>query len=437
MRRWMNMAALLALCAVVYALARNGGGGQSTAFLLYGCAVWLVFALGSSLLVLRGIHGESRLEADRAYAGGALRVSVRLRHRSFWPVVWLVAKETWRHSDGTKVEYRQLLFPWFRSELMLQYRLENLHRGEYRSEGWELHTGDLFGLVQIIRRQRRRGEHAGGGRGPSFLVYPVPESPRGRLLAGPNEDGTVGRVAVSLRDSALLRGTRPYEAGDPLRRIHWKLSARTGELQTKLFEPAASKRVHVLLDATVDSYQGASGKVLFEAAMRTAAGLARRVVGDDAGLAQLHVCGERGGVNGVASASYGGAMFAAGTVDELRHVYEWLSRMQPDMRMPFGDGLLQAVYALPPHATLAIVTPLAGPALLPALLRLKALGCSCTVVLVHAAPSASWAHRQWQKELAALGCGFADVAAAPDKPTVAAAPASLSFEGGAARGTSF
>jgi uncharacterized protein (DUF58 family) len=38
-------------------------------------------------------------------------------------------------------------------------------------------------------------------------------------------------------DDALVRGTRPYVAGDPLRSVHWPSTARTGVLTVREYEP--------------------------------------------------------------------------------------------------------------------------------------------------------------------------------------------------------
>ena len=46
-----------------------------------------------------------------------------------------------------------------------------------------------------------------------------------------------------------LYGVREYRSGDPLRRIHWKTSARRGELVVREFEPPGLKVVALLLDA--------------------------------------------------------------------------------------------------------------------------------------------------------------------------------------------
>jgi uncharacterized protein (DUF58 family) len=46
-----------------------------------------------------------------------------------------------------------------------------------------------------------------------------------------------------------LYGVREYRSGDPLRRIHWKTSARRGELVVREFEPPGLKVLALLLDA--------------------------------------------------------------------------------------------------------------------------------------------------------------------------------------------
>jgi uncharacterized protein (DUF58 family) len=45
-----------------------------------------------------------------------------------------------------------------------------------------------------------------------------------------------------------LYGVREYRSGDPLRRIHWKTSARRGELVVREFEPPGLKVLALLLD---------------------------------------------------------------------------------------------------------------------------------------------------------------------------------------------
>jgi uncharacterized protein (DUF58 family) len=51
-----------------------------------------------------------------------------------------------------------------------------------------------------------------------------------------------------MEDPLRFSGVRPYTPGDLPRRIHWRASARTGELQSKQFEPGALATLAIFLD---------------------------------------------------------------------------------------------------------------------------------------------------------------------------------------------
>ncbi|MDO4502821.1 MAG: DUF58 domain-containing protein [Coriobacteriia bacterium] len=63
-------------------------------------------------------------------------------------------------------------------------------------------------------------------------------------------------VRTVVSDDVDYAGTRDYEFGDPLKSVHWKLSARTGDLQTRLFEENVNSSTAVIMDFHgPDSYQ--------------------------------------------------------------------------------------------------------------------------------------------------------------------------------------
>jgi uncharacterized protein (DUF58 family) len=76
------------------------------------------------------------------------------------------------------------------------------------------------------------------------VVYPAPErdAPELPLLAGGEAQQETG-PAVAGEEFA---GVRPYQDGDPLKRVAWRLAARSEELTVKLFEGHA--RGEVVLD---------------------------------------------------------------------------------------------------------------------------------------------------------------------------------------------
>jgi uncharacterized protein (DUF58 family) len=75
------------------------------------------------------------------------------------------------------------------------------------------------------------------------IVYPAPESDAPDLptVASAGAEQETGLV-VSGDEFA---GVRPYSAGDPLKRVAWRLAARCDELTVKLFEAYASGEVQL------------------------------------------------------------------------------------------------------------------------------------------------------------------------------------------------
>jgi uncharacterized protein (DUF58 family) len=49
-------------------------------------------------------------------------------------------------------------------------------------------------------------------------------------------------------DPTLLAGSREYRAGDPMRRIHWKATARTGDLQVRVCDPSTTASLMIVLN---------------------------------------------------------------------------------------------------------------------------------------------------------------------------------------------
>jgi uncharacterized protein (DUF58 family) len=49
-------------------------------------------------------------------------------------------------------------------------------------------------------------------------------------------------------DPTRIAGVRKYQEGDPLARVHWRATARTGKLQSKIYEPSSIAGATLVLD---------------------------------------------------------------------------------------------------------------------------------------------------------------------------------------------
>ena len=71
---------------------------------------------------------------------------------------------------------------------------------------------------------------------------------QGYDLASRRPIGDVRLMHRLYEDPTRIAGVRPYEPGDPLNRIHWRATARTGTLHSKITEPSTLTGATVLLD---------------------------------------------------------------------------------------------------------------------------------------------------------------------------------------------
>lgn len=75
----------------------------------------------------------------------------------------------------------------------------------------------------------------------------------GRRVAADEGAARAHQLRASTNDDELM--TREYRAGDPLRRVHWKASARHGELMVRQEEQRSHARARIVLDTRRGGYR--------------------------------------------------------------------------------------------------------------------------------------------------------------------------------------
>ena len=234
-----------------------------------------------------------RLDPPRVPVGQAASVVLRLDNVSRLPTGVLLVEDALPYVLGGRPRFvldrvephgvREVSYP-VRSDL----------RGRFRIGPLSVRLSDPFGLCELARSfaavdslvvtpqitslppVRLRGEWTGSG-----------ES-RARSVSSAGEDDVA---------------TREYRQGDDLRRVHWRSTARYGELMVRREEQPWQSRAAVLLDSRESAHRGDGPGSSFEWAVSAAASvgvhlarsgyLLRLVTGD--GIAAGEVTAEGGG----------------------------------------------------------------------------------------------------------------------------------------------
>jgi uncharacterized repeat protein (TIGR01451 family) len=249
-----------------------------------GLPAYAMYALLGVMLVSRWlarhwIHSLSALRECNRYSvniGDTVAVVITLSNSSRLPVAWALVEDLLPRRAITyqppslRVQGKRIQLAWMkgRGERTLFYQLQCNRRGYHQIGPMVVETGDLFGLHRRYRVLTS----------PHFLlVYPEVVPLEGFELASRRP---IGEVRISHRlyeDPTRIAGVRRYEAGDPLNRIHWRATARTGQLHCKLYEPSCIVGATLLLDFHQAAYDPHHEPYRSELAVTAAASLANAV----------------------------------------------------------------------------------------------------------------------------------------------------------------
>ncbi|WP_351228372.1 DUF58 domain-containing protein [Streptomyces sp. NPDC002133] len=207
------------------------------------------------------VAGSRRLSPSRAPAGSEARVHLRMDNVSRMHTGLLMLQDHVPYVLGPRPRFvLDRVEPGGRREV--SYRVRSDLRGRYPLGPLQLRLSDPFGMCELTR---------------SFSAYDtltvVPRTvplPPVRLAgeATGYGDGRQRSLALAGEDDVI---PREYRHGDDLRRVHWRSTARYGELMVRREEQPQRARCTVLLDTRRIAYQGAGPDSAFEWAVSAAA----------------------------------------------------------------------------------------------------------------------------------------------------------------------
>ncbi|HET7723149.1 MAG TPA: DUF58 domain-containing protein [Propionibacteriaceae bacterium] len=155
----------------------------------------------------------------------------------------------------------------------ISYPMAGLRRGRFHTGPLTVRATDPFQLVKLDRRFSATSEVQVT---PRIVPLPMVRTVSG---AGSTGDALPQKAGVIGADDVLVR---EYHAGDDVRRIHWRTTARRGELYVRREEQAWDPSATVILDSRAAAHAGTGRGSSFEWAVSAAASIALHFV--DAGF---------------------------------------------------------------------------------------------------------------------------------------------------------
>jgi uncharacterized protein (DUF58 family) len=198
--------------------------------------------------------------------GDRIRVTYTLRNTSRIPKPWLEIHNPTSLPAGLPGRAISL---GGRTERSWLIRTPLTRRGHFRVEPLQIRTGDPFGFFE---------SSASVGSGINVTVYPRLEPiPMWRLPAA-NLDGSQALRERTLQATPLATTVRPWAPGDAFNRIHWKSTARHGDIQVKEFDLEQTADCWIVLDLERSIQRGSGDESSVEVAVRVAAAVADKAL---------------------------------------------------------------------------------------------------------------------------------------------------------------
>ncbi len=349
------------ILATILVVAAFSTGWPFLFFLLY----LAILVIGGSYVLVR--LGLSDLEAGYAvsqlhgHVGDRLRVTYTLRNTSRIPKPWLEIHNPTTLPGGLPGRAITLGGSGERSWLI---RAPLTRRGHFRIEPLHIRTADPFGFFEAA---------ATVGQGIGIVVYPRLEPLPMWRLPSASLEGSHAAPERTLQTTPLATTVRPYAPGDSMNRIHWKSTARHGEIQVKEFDLEQTADAWIILDLQRTIQAGRGDESTTEAAIRAAASIADKALNENRAVGMTVNAGR----TAYLPADRGGR--------QHQKVMQLLAAVDADSSTPLMETLVASVGRLRRGMTAVIITASLDPSWVRPLASLRARGVACVVVTLDAA----------------------------------------------------
>ncbi|HSN67482.1 MAG TPA: DUF58 domain-containing protein [Fusibacter sp.] len=231
---------LYILMAFLLVVAVLSGGKTLYYFLFTTGIVWL-----SMGLILR--HNERNLyilyyaSENLVHSGDAINIDYKISNTSFVPILHAIIDFKLDKRMNTESSLREIAYFGNFDKINFSKDIICKYRGYYKVGQVKVQIYDPLMLDNRIIDFNKEID---------ITVYPKVVKLKEKLLQSQDFYGTLKSNMRTLEDRTNLINIRPYVQGDQLKNIHWKLSAKKEDLQTKEFEQTVSTKLVVFVNGS-------------------------------------------------------------------------------------------------------------------------------------------------------------------------------------------
>ena len=236
-------------------------------------ALLIILPAVSALIARRSRYRLScarSLDPPRVPAGQPATVTARVENVSRLRTGVLLAEDIAPYTLGSRPRFvLDEIEPGGHRELNYQIRPDT--RGRFTIGPLRVRVADAFGLVEISRSFSTTSTLVVTPR-----IFSLPRVTAQSSWLGEGDGGMRTISAIGEDDAA----PRVYQDGDSLHRVHWKSTARYGELMVRREEHQWRNSASVFLDTRRSAHSGSGPASTFETAVSAAASIGAHLSGE-------------------------------------------------------------------------------------------------------------------------------------------------------------
>ena len=227
---------MFVVCALTLLAAALSTGAAIYYMMLLMMTMMLLVGFVTALIAVLTVSAHVESPRRKLTRGSSAPLTLKVRYMSILPVrsvqLVLLVPEDERATETMDIA----LMPF--KERAFTFDLPCPHRGLYHVGLSAVVITDVFQLFRFQRRLK--------GADQLIEVRPaVTKLTAMELRSGESEPHILTKMT---EDNASPSDTRNYRLGDPLKRIHWKLSMRKREILVRTFEESAKPDTLILVD---------------------------------------------------------------------------------------------------------------------------------------------------------------------------------------------
>ncbi len=356
----LNRILYLSLLIITFTFVYYYGGKVPNMF-FYTVLVLPIVSFTYMLIGYFMLKYEQSLDNDLIFKGDKVTLTVNITNRGFFILPYISI--SFLNDKGGVIQKHKInnisLQPFSKREISIDYIYK--YRGDFKLGVSTIEVQDFLGIFKVILKNKT----------PLYItVYPqIIDIDEFYLSSGYLSDN-VSSIGGGKEDISTIEEINKYNYGDSLRKIHWKLTAKTNELMIREYEKVGSRSAILILDLQSDNFEVEKNAAIEDKLLETTIAILRYCIYNDAEVKLIY---DSKGINAI---NYSNSL-------DFQKAYEALAKVEFNQKTSFKDIIESEVSYNIGKADIIIATFNINYILYEELNKAILLGCNITLIYIY------------------------------------------------------